>query len=299
MKNARVSFLVLVLAALGCGPKSIDARMRDADKLSDKIVTLLDEAERAIGEIQPQKAESALTEAKKLMDEPDMKLSPDREVYVSRHAELLPKLPEIRELRKQKDIEEAVIAERAEIGPSLQAMKDAAEAIAGPKVDEKLIDAARTSVATLEKAVGATDERRVQANRDPSFGGYLKRAKAETEKARAELTRAEKKLKFLQGPVAQKTKAGEELAESRAEKDLEKKRALMTAAVASYGACMSSGAEFTKNGFATEKVSVGGPVMTVDAFLDSCKTAQESTAKAITKLPKPKPAAPAKKAKKK
>ena len=290
MMKRRLGVVLLVALSSGCGPKSLDAKMKDADKLSDKIGGLLDLAEKAMGEADPKKAEEALAEASKLLAEPDMQYSPEREMYVSRHAELAPKLSEAREARKQKDIEEAVVNERAEIGPSLQAMKDAAEAVAGPKVDEKAIDAARDSVTALEKAVGASDERRVFALKDPSFLGYLKRAKAETEKARAIVTKAEKKLKFLNGPVAMKQKATDELKQSKSEKDAEKKRALVASAAGGYGRCVSAGVEFTKGGLAGEKLVIAASTTTIESFLETCKAAQQSTDKALAKLPKPKAA---------
>lgn len=280
--------VLLALGLAGCGPKSMDARMRDADKISDKLGGLLDEAERALGELEPKKAQEALDAAKQLLEEPDLKLSPEREMFVSRHAELVPKLAEVQEARRQRDVEEAVRSERAEIGPSLQAMKDAAEAIAGPKVDEKSVRLARDSVTALEKAVGASDDRRILANKDSSFHGYLKRAKGETEKARAEVTKAEKKLKFLAGPVALKQKATDELKASKKEKDLEKKRALVGAAAGGFGRCLSAGLEFTKGGLAAEKVAIGAAVTTIESFLETCKAAQQSADQALAKLPKPK-----------
>lgn len=280
---------VLAVAVLGCGPKSLDAKMKDADKLADKIGGLLDVAEKALGDAEPKKAEEALAEATKLLAEPDMQYSPEREMYASRHAELAPKLDEAREARKQKDIEEAVRSERAEIGPSLQSMKDAAEAISGPKVDEKLIDVARDSVSALEKAVGASDDRRIFALKDPSFLGYLKRAKAETEKARAVVTKAQRKLKFLNGPVVLKQTAESELKQSKKEKDATKKRALVASAAGGYGRCVSAGAEFTKGGLATEKIVIGSSTTTIESFLETCKALQQSADQALAKLPKPKP----------
>ncbi len=280
---------VLLVALSGCGPKSLDAKMSDADKFSDKIGALLDRAEKALNDAEPKHAEEALAEAKQLLAEPDMQYSPERELYTSRHAELAPRLKAAREARRQKDIEDSVRSERAEIGPSLQAMKDAAEAISGAKVDEKLIDAALDAVGTLEKAIRASDDRRLLALKDPSFTGYLKRAKAETEKARAELTRAQKKLKFLNGPVVLKQQAADELKQSKSEKNAPKKRALVASAAESYARCVSAGVEFTKDGFASEKIIIGTSATTIEAFLETCKAAQQSTDRALAKLPKPTP----------
>jgi hypothetical protein len=287
------AFLLLVALA-GCGPKTIAQRTKDAEKLSDKIGSLLDEAERAMANVDPKTAEESLAEAQKLLADPDMYYSPEREMYASRHAEIAPKLEAAREARRLKDIEEAVTNERAEIGPSLQGMKDAAEAISTPKVDEKLIDAARDSVTALEKAVGASDERRLLALKEPSFMSYLKRAKTETEKARAEVTRAEKKLKFLTGPVALKDKASEELKQSKTEKDAEAKRTLVASAASGYGKCVSAGAEFTKGGFGAEKILIGGSTTSVESVLETCKASQQSTEQALAKLPKPKAKPPPK-----
>ncbi len=289
--------LALLLAAAGCGPKSAEAKMKNAEKKSDQIGVLLDDAERFSAQVEPKKAEDALREANKLMSDPDMQLSPDREIFTSRYDELISKLKEVQEARHAKDIEDAVRSERAEIGPSLQAMKDAAEALAGPKVDEKSVTAAKESVTALEKAVGASDDRRITALKDSSFLGYLKRAKAETEKARGVLNKAEKKLAFLSGPAALKQKAGKELKDSKTETDAEKKRTLVAAAAADYAACLSTGLDFVKGGFATEKISVDGATTTVESFLETCKAAQKSTESALAKLPKPKPAAATKKKK--
>lgn len=283
--------MVVLLATSACGPKSIDAKMKSADKKSDQIGALLDDAERAFAAVEPKKAEDALRDAGKLLNDPDMQFSPEREMFANRHAELLQKLNEVREARRAKDIEDAVRSERAEIGPSLQAMKDAAETVASPKVDEGKVADAKAAVAALEKAVGATDDRRVLALKDSSFVGYLKRAKAETEKARALVTNAERKLKFLAGPVALKLLAAKDLRDSRLEKNLEKKRELLTAAVAGFQQCLTTGLEFVKGGFASEKVSIEGATTSVESFLETCKAAQKTTDQALAKLPTPKPAA--------
>ncbi|GEM_PF-2615693 len=285
------AWLCLLLCLVGCGPKSVDAKMKDADRIGDKIGALLDEAERALGEPDPVKAEAALVEAKKLLAEPDLQYSAEREMFAGRHAELEPQLAGAKEARIAKDIEEAVRSERAQIGPSLQEMKDAAEAIAGAKVDEKAIDSARNAVATLEKAVGATDARRELANKEPSFIGYLKRARGETEKARAEVTKAEKKLKFVKGPAALKLKAAEDLKASKAEKDVAKKRALMIAAAQGFGRCVSEGGELMKAGLGTERIQIGGATTSIESFLDTCQAQQVATDKALAKMPVSKVAA--------
>ncbi len=279
------AWLCLLLCLVGCGPKSVDAKMKDADRIGDKITALLDQAERALAEPDPVKADAALVEAKKLLAEPDLQYSAEREMFVGRHAELEPQLAGAREARAAKDIEEAVRSERAQIGPSLQEMKDAAEAIAGAKVDEKAIDSARTAVATLEKAVDATDSRRGLASKDPSFIGYLKRAKGETEKARAEVTRAEKKLKFIKGSAALKLKAAEDLKASKTEKDAGKKRALVIAAAQGFGRCFSEGGELMKAGFGAERVQVGSATTSIESFLESCQAQQVATDKALARMP--------------
>ena len=268
--------------------------MKSADKKADQLAVLLDDAERAAAQLDPKKADEALREAKKLLDDPEIQLSPDREIHAGRYAELTAKMAQVREAKLAKDIEEAVRDERSEIGPSLQTMKDATEALAGGKADEKTINAARDSVAALEKAVGASDDRRVFALKDSSFVGYLKRAKAEAEKARAELTKSEKRARFLAGPVALKLKANADLKESRTTKDLEKKRELIGAAATGYGQCLSGGLEYIKGGFADEKIVIEGKLTSADAFLETCKSLQKSTAEALAKLPKPRPPKPAK-----
>lgn len=276
--------VLLAVACFGCGPKSVDAKLRDADKIGGKIDSLLNTAEKALGDLEPAKAEEALKEAAVLLKEPDLEISPERDMYSSRHAELAPRLAQVKEARAAKDIEDAVRDERAQIGPSLQAMKDAAEAISGAKVDERKIGAARDAVAALEKAVGASDDRRTFALKDSSFQSYLKRAKGETEKARAEVTKAEKKLKFVNGPIALKAEAAEDARKAKIERDAEKKRALMTAAAQAYAKCASGAGEFGKGGFEKEKIGTA----TVESVLEACKAAQATTESAIAKLPKPK-----------
>jgi hypothetical protein len=277
----------VLLALVGCGPKSVAARMKSADKKSDRIAALLDDVERDYESVDPKKAEEELQEAATLLADPDMQYSPEREMFATRHAELVPRLESVRAARRAKDIEDAVRAERAEIGPSLQTMKDAAEALAAPKVDEKRVDAARDAVETLEKAVGSSDDRRTLALKDASFVGYLKRAKTEAANARTEVSKGEKKLKFLEGPVALKHQAGQELKESRKEKDLEKRRELIVSAINGYFQCQKTGSPFTRGGFGTEKLLIEGATTSIEAFLDTCKAAQQSTEQALAKLPKP------------
>lgn len=266
----------------------MDAKLRDADKIGGKIDSVLNAAEKALNDLEPAKAEELLKEASQLLKEPDLEISPERDMYSSRRDELQPRLAQVKEQRLARDIEEAVRSERAEIGPSLQAMKDNAEAMAGPKVDDKKLDALKDSITTVEKALNASDDRRTFASKDPSFGSYLKRAKAEVDKAKAEVGKGEKKVKFVAGPGALKTAAADGLKQAKTERDAEKKRTLMVDASKAYAKCASSGAEFAA--IKSEKIFAAGSTTTVEAFIESCKAAQDTTDKAIAKLPKPKPA---------
>ncbi len=275
----------------------MDAKLRDADKIGGKIDSLLNEAEREMGNLEPAKAEELLKEAAELLKEPDLEISPERDMYSSRHAELAPKLESVRAARLSRDIEEAVRNERAEIGPSLQAVKDAAEALGGPKIDEKKVEAVKDAIATLEKALGASDDRRTFAMKDPSFGSYLKRGKSEIDKAKAELAKGEKKLKVVTGPGALKLAAAEDLKKAKGEKDAAKKRERMVAAAAGYAKCATEAAAIGKGGLEKEKVLAAGATQTIEALAEACKKEKDATEKAISKLPKPKPAAGAKKKK--
>jgi len=188
--------LVLLLSA--CGPKTMDARLRDAEKLADRASTHLDRAEKAAAALEPKDMESALADAKSTLAEKDIELYPEAQMHLDRYQELMGRLPQVKAAREKRDLDLRLNAARDKIVPRVQAMTDAQEALVPTAPTRALVDAAENKAKALKEAV---DEELDLFVKDADFAAWAKSQRNKVDKALESVARARKGVAFLEGPV--------------------------------------------------------------------------------------------------
>lgn len=191
----------MVLAALllsACGPKTMEARMRDAERLADKASAHLDDAEKAQAALEPKKLESALEDAKRFLDEKDIELYPEAQMHLDRYKELAAKLPQVKAEREKRDLDARLNTARDKIVPRVQAMLAAQEALVPTAPTRAACDAVDDKAKAVKEAV---DDDLDLFVKDADFAAWAKSQRNKVDKALESSARARKGVAFLDGPV--------------------------------------------------------------------------------------------------
>jgi hypothetical protein len=190
--------LALVLLWSACGPKTMDARLRDAERLADRASNHLDRAEKAAAALEPKDMESALADAKSLLAEKDIELYPEAQMHLDRYQELAGRLPQVKAAREKRDLDLRLNAARDKIVPRVQAMLEAQEALLPSAPTRALVDAAENKAKAVKEAV---DEELDLFVKDADFAAWAKSQRNKVDKALESVSRARKGVAFLEGPV--------------------------------------------------------------------------------------------------
>lgn len=208
--------VVVVLAGTACGPKTMDARVRDAEKRSDKAMAALDEAQKAAEALEPGKMESALADAKKALDSPDINLYPEAGLQQDRYRELSAKLPEVKKEREKRDLERRLDAARDKVVPRVQALLEAVDALNLATVTKDKLAAIEKLAADVKDGV---DDDKDLFEKDKDFAQWAKSQKGKAEKALESVVKGKKALAFVEGPGAAMKEGLDKQKEARAQKD--------------------------------------------------------------------------------
>lgn len=254
--------------------------MQYGERIASEADTKLQSAEKQLRALEPEKADEELRGARALLAEPEATLSPEAEMIRGRLDELTALLPAIREQRRQRDLDDAVRERRSKIGPILQAMKDAVEPLAGKTLNDERLKAAKDATEDLDDELD--DDMKALETGDPDFSSYLKRARAESSKAKDEMALAEAKLGFIAGPIATRDGANEKLKAAKTEKDPAAKVGLFNAATAQFASCVKSAtADAQKPALAKSVIYVNGAPLLPDAVAAGCERSKVAALKQL------------------
>lgn len=280
MRAPLATCLLLVLTAAACGPKTLEQRMKYADKLCEEADTHLRAAEQHLRALEPKRAEDELEEAKDLLSEKDSSLSPEYELMKGRYDELASLLPVVKEQRRKRDLDEAVRERRSKIGPILQAAKDAADALSGKGLDEEKLKTAQRARDALDDELD--DDVKELMKQDEDFASYIKRARGELSNVKDAIALAEAKLAFIKGPIAARDEANTRLKNAKKERDLEKKVELIKEALQLYKGCVKDARHYaSKPALAKEPVFIANRPLLADDVAHECDKAQQPAEKQL------------------
>lgn len=235
--SRRLGVLCAVLwLSPGCGPKSIEARTRLAERHSDEAAEALDRAQKAADALEPDALDDALADAKAALSDPDINLYPESGMQQDRYAELVARQAQVRAARQQKDLEVKLDAARSELVPLVQALLDATDGLTPLNATAARIDAALAAAAKLKDRV--KDDEALFA-KSPDFKDWAENQVRKAEKAGEVAARAQKGLAFREGPVASFLDAKAKAARAKKAKAPDERVAQYEAAAQQAKACVT------------------------------------------------------------
>lgn len=190
---------VAPLLFCACGPKTMEARMRDAERRSDKAAGALDEAQRAAEALEPGKMEDALDDAKGFLNHPDINLYPEAGLQQDRYRELSAKLPEVKKEREKRDLERRLNAARDKVVPRVQALLEAVDALNLATVTKDKLSAIEKLADDVKEGV---DDDKDLFEKDKDFAQWAKSQKGKADKALEAMAKGKKALAFIEGAGA-------------------------------------------------------------------------------------------------
>lgn len=281
-----VTALLLLVA---CGPKTMEARMRDAERLADRASTHLDDAEKAAAALEPKKMESALEDAKDVLSAKDIELYPEAQMHLDRYKELAARLPAVKAEREKRELEQRLNQARDKIVPRVQAMLEAQEALAPTAPTRAQCDTLDDRAKAVREAV---DDDLDLFVKDADFAAWAKSQRTKVDKALEQSTRARRGVAFLDGPVADWREGLALQKEAKGKKSPGDKEAALREARAKLSACSRNAKTFDGDK-ATSSLAFAMPqgkpqtpgqlVTTCDKALKTVETEWKKALKALKK----------------
>lgn len=191
--------LVVMAVSAGCGPKTMDARMRDAERTADKASTALDEAERHAEALEPDKMQRSLDEAQKLLLDKDVSLHPEAQMHIDRYQELRARQPAVKAEREKKDLEKKLDDARDAILPRSRAATEALGQLSQTNPTSAQCETAENRVKDLKAAFDGSKE---LFAKDADFAAWARGEHTKGEKGLEAIARCKRGVAFLEGPVA-------------------------------------------------------------------------------------------------
>jgi hypothetical protein len=286
------SWLIILLLGLllaGCGPKSLKERTRHGEKLSDESSTLLDEAERALGNLDPDRAEGPLRHAQKLLSHPDIELSPESGMLQSRLAELKARVGPAREEKARREFETAVDKQRDAI---VQAMLDVSNAVEAIDRKDPSLEQHQALLDTIERTRNKLKEGKKLEAKSEDYAASVRRTEKRLEDASAKAQSAKVVIDFVYGPAANHLRAEELVKKAKAEKDPDQQLTFYTDARDRFQQCGETAKQLIAKTPILESraIVVAGQTTTAKAVMSGCETRAGALQKTVTKLEKAKEA---------
>jgi|GEM_PF-4267016 len=233
------------LAALACwilfgcsSQATLKTRLINAERRATEAEKLLDEAERQMAALEPDKAEGALKQAQRTLSDPDVGYYPEREAIFRRAAVDQTKLPQVRKAREAHDLAVAVAARQVQVEKAVSDFRPALEAVRKRELVMADVDRARDTAGALQ---GTLEDGRKLEERDVQYGIYAREQRKLLDSSRSEIELGKKRLEFVAGPGGTRKEALELTARAKSEPNREKKRKLLAEAREKFARCANDG----------------------------------------------------------
>ena len=226
--------LGLLLALSACGPKTMEARLRDAERIADRASSDLDRAEKFAIRLEPQDMENALDDAKRALSEKDVELYPEAQMHFDRYKELATRLPQVKAEREKRDLELRLNKARDKIVPRVQALLEAQEGLNPNAPTRAQVEAVESKAKAVKDAV---DDELDLFVKDADFAAWAKSQRNKVDKANESAAKAKKGVAFLEGPATSWKEGVALVADAKTKKDLSDKESALREARARLSAC--------------------------------------------------------------
>lgn len=195
----RLLWLPLVVFFTACGPRTMQVRLKDAERAAQRADQRLEEAQAAADAAQPEKLQRALDAAKKELNDKDFSLASGAHEYLDRYNELVGRVPTVKQDREHRDLVQRIEAVKAQLAPGVQALSDAQAALpmsaptAAAIADVELAAKALTDALAPQQALLSST---------PESAQWTRARQDAAVKALDAAARGRKGLAFLEGPAA-------------------------------------------------------------------------------------------------
>lgn len=266
--------LLVGLGLSGCGPKSIEARTRLAERHADEAAEALERAQKAADALAPEDMADALRDAKDALGDPDINLYPESGMHQDRFHELSAKLPEVQAAREKRDLELKLDAARSELVPLVQALLEASDGLSPANATAERVAAVESNATKLKARV--TDDQALFA-KSPDFRDWADNQVRKADKALEVAGRAKKGVAFKDGAVAAAVEAKAMRADAKKRKVPAEKLAALEAARTALGACVKGAAAAAKDKeLSALTFPVDGRALTPAKLEKACRDSQKS-----------------------
>ncbi len=288
-----IAWVLLVVALGACGPRSMKQRLAHGEKRTDEATLLLNEAERELQNFEVARAEKKLAEARELLADPDVELSPEGEMLRGQLAELTARVPRVREEKERKEREAREERARQELEAAVEKQRDAV-VLAMDGVTVALIalekGAGRAQVDAVLDAVKGVREKQ-QAGKEleaksPDYAASARNTAKRLEQAEATARLAQRLIDFASGPYSGSQEATALEKKAKRERDLEKRLALYTDVHQRFLRCGQEAEKLLAENpeLARRALPTTGRLTTLQAASTGCSAKAGTLQRTLTKL---------------
>ncbi len=285
MRAALRFLLPISIALAACGPPSLKARLINAERRAGEAEDALDEAEKAMAELEPDKAVSHLKRARAKLSDPDVGYYPERGLIGDRLARAEAQVPQVRAERERRDLEQKVNKQRLRVEKVLPAFEKA-RAVPGAKtLDRDAVDEAEDAIEDLQDVLNDGQALEVK---QADYASYAKALRAKLEAVAPGVKLARARLVFAEGPGERRAEAEAIMKRAAAAKAREDRLDLFEDAHEKWVDCSEKGRKRIKENSALAKaaISLQGKTTTPDAVVRLCEKRAVAVAKQVNTLKK-------------
>lgn len=275
--------LTLAVGLAACGPRSMQARIASGERKSERASALLDEADRAMSELEPDRAEARLREAGDLLSDRDVDLYPEGDLLRARLTEARGRLVLCREERARQDLAREVQRRREEVDRALADLRAALPELERKDAGRAQVDHVRDASRRVEQRV--EDGKGLEA-KDAAYAEYAGQALKQVEEARGRAAVVEKTLEFIAGPMKDRAEAVALAKRAKAERGLEERLGLYTQARRRFVDCTDNGQKLIDQAPGLEKarVELDGKPVSIKAVTRGCQARVDGLDRTLEKL---------------
>lgn len=304
-----VLLLLLVVAVSACGPRTKAQRQAYGEKRTDEATLLLNEAEQYLRDLDADHAEPLLAKARKVLDHPDVELSPEAEMLYSQLEELEARVPRARQerVRREKDsvtererkereaiaerdrkqLEAAVEKQRDAVVQAMFEVSEAVDALEGKGAGTEQLEAARAALQRTREHLRTGKELEAKS---ADYAASAKSTERRLEQAEARIQRAQRVIEFVSGPLGDSQEVPALEKKARKERDLEARLSLYTDMRDRYRRCGDEAQKLLaeRPELARSPLPVKGRPMAIKAVITGCKKKAGLLQRTVVKLEKAK-----------
>ncbi len=282
--RASIVVAACVLLAIACGPRTLKQKLLNAERRTGEAETLLDEADRAMQELEPDLAAEKIAAAKQAMADPDVEYYPERHMVRERLQVAEQRLPAVREERARRDLERAAAERQKEVESELETLRKALQAAQDRTAkSSELSDLA----AAIDDVQDELEDGREIESKHQGYARLAAEARGVVEVAVRERDLLKAKIAFLEGPAEEWTSGRELAGRARSEKDRERRAELYADAADHFRTCGTEGSSALKATprLASAPLVLGDSVTTARGVIQRCAAELEAVTRALKKRP--------------